>query len=123
MARFDKDRLIEDDIGHQRLGHVEQVADDILDPFDNGNRVGVPALLENGQVNGWLPVDADHVVLDLRGVLGVTDVLHQDGRLTDRLDREIVDVVDTVRVGCWCRCCNRTGRWSRRPQAGSGSNH
>jgi hypothetical protein len=72
-------RLIEHDLRHELLRHVEQVGDRSLDAVDHRDRVGIAALLEDRQINGRLPVNAHNVVLDLRRVLRLTDVGHHDG--------------------------------------------
>src|SRR4029077_16031259 len=58
-------RLVKNDVGDELLGHVGQSGDCLLDAIDHGDGVAVTALLHHRQVNGFLSVDADDVLLYL----------------------------------------------------------
>ena len=66
---LDEDRLVEDDVGDERLRHVEQLGDGVLDAVDDRDGVGIAALLQHRQIGGSLAVDAHDVRLNLRGIL------------------------------------------------------
>ena len=46
-------------------------------PFDDGDGVAVAALLEDGNVDRALPIDAHDVVLQRAGVFRLADIGHQ----------------------------------------------
>ena len=89
---LDEQRLVEHDLRRQLLRHVDQAADQILHAVDDGDGVGVAALLHHRQVDRRLAVDGHDVVLDLVAVLGAADVAHRDRRSADGLQRDAVDV-------------------------------
>ena len=96
MAVAHENRLVEDHLGDQLLGHVQQVGDDLLDAVDHRDGVGVAALFEHRQIDRGLAVDAHLVVLDLRGVLRLAHVAHQHRGLAHRFERHQVDVLHGI---------------------------
>ena len=61
-----------------------------LHAVDDGDGVAVAALLEDRNVDGALAVDADDVVLQRAGVLGLADVGDQDRSVANGLQRHLV---------------------------------
>ena len=73
-GRLDEDGLVEDDRGHQRLGNVEEMFEVLADSVDHGDGVAAAALLENGEIDGMLAVDANDVGLNRGVIFGIADV-------------------------------------------------
>ena len=90
---FDKHRLIEDDRSLELLRDIEEMSRGFADSVDDGDRVGITALLEDRNVDGVLPVDAHDVGLELAAIDCMTNVAHEDGSVADCLERDAVDVV------------------------------
>jgi hypothetical protein len=82
--------LIEDDIGDQLSGKVEQALDQRTHVVDHLNGVAVAARFHDGDVGGLLAVDAYDVVLQLAGVFGLADIPHGNPTRVDRLNGNIV---------------------------------
>ena len=69
------------------FGTSSKVGDGVLHAVDDGDGVGIAALLEHRQIDRALAVDAHDVVLDLGGICGVAHVVHQHRRATIGLQR------------------------------------
>jgi len=93
---LDEDRLIEDDIGFQPGRHVEQTGDQFADILHHRDGIAVAAGFHDGDVGGFLAVDAHDVVLQLAGVFCLADVADGHPARADRLDRQVVQVFDIL---------------------------
>ena len=71
-----KHGLVEDHLRDQLFRHVQQVGDHAFDAVDDFDGVGIAALLQDGNIDGGLAVDADLVVLDLRGIFRLPHIRH-----------------------------------------------
>ena len=97
VDRFlDEHGLIEDDIGDQLLGQVEQVPVRFADVVDHLDGVAVSARLHDRDVGGLLAVDADDVVLQLARVLGLADVAHRNPACAHGLDGYAIQIGDVL---------------------------
>ena len=87
---FDENRLIEDHLGDQLRGHIQQAVgrDYPLDAVDDLDSIGVAALFHHRQIDRGLAVHADFADLDLGGVLRFADVRNQHGGLPPGLQRQ-----------------------------------
>ena len=93
---FHEHRLVEDDAGLQLAGEIEEMSGEIADVVHHLNGIGIAALLHDRNVGGFLAVDADDVVLQLAGVLGLADVADRNPLCAHRLQRQVVQVLDVL---------------------------
>ncbi len=69
-----EDRLIEDHPAHQCFRHVQQMFEGLANSIHHGNRIASAALLEDGQIDRFLTVDAHDVGLNCGIALCLADV-------------------------------------------------
>src|SRR5262249_19669138 len=89
---FHEYRLVENDVSHQLLRHVDKAGKRVSNPIHDRDGVRVAALLHDRKVNGPLPVYPDDAGLDLVGVLCRADVAYQHRRLAYSLQRNTIDL-------------------------------
>src|ERR1700733_1138580 len=90
---FDEERLIEDDRGFQDGRDVDEVLDGGGHAVDDLDGVAFAGLLEDRYIDGVLSIDANDVGLDGAGVLGVSDVRDEHGRVAGGLEGHGVDLL------------------------------
>ena len=73
------------------LGISTQMLERFLDAVNDGDGIGVAALLQNREVNGRLTVHTHDVGLNGVGVHGVADIPDEHGGLADRFQGHAVD--------------------------------
>src|SRR3974390_143171 len=83
-------RLVEDHIGYQRGGNVEQMLHPVSHAVHNCDGVTAAALLQDGQIDGFLSVHANDVVLDGGRIFGVPNVSEAKHTVADGLQWDII---------------------------------
>ena len=98
---LDENRLIKHDIHFQLRGNISKRLDRLSDAVHDRDCVGIPSLLQDGDVHGLLPVHAHDVVLQKRAVNRFSDIGDEHGLLAFRFQRDAVDNVGIrhLRVG------------------------
>src|SRR6185437_9393998 len=87
-------RLVENYFGHQLLGNVGEIGQNLLYPVDHGNGVGVAALLEDRQIHGRLAVNAHNVGLNFVGIFGLAHIRHHHRPVVAHaLERQVVQIL------------------------------
>jgi len=92
-CQLDECRLVEDHVRLEDGWNIEQVRNGLLDSIDDGDRVRIAALLQDGNVDGVLPVDTHDVGLELSTVLCLSDIADHHRGIADGFQRKIVDLV------------------------------
>ena len=82
--------MIEDHVGLELRRDVAESWDGRLDSIDDGNRVGIPALFENRNVDRALAVHANDVVLQRGAIHSVPNVGDEDRLLAFGLERDLI---------------------------------
>ena len=96
---------------------VGELGADAVDDVERGGRAG----LQDAHQDGALAIDAHDVGLRRIAVAHVGHVADVDDRAVDRLDGQVVQLVDKLRARSWFRWRTRSGRssWCRRARSGS----
>src|SRR6516165_6549778 len=92
-GRLDVLRLIKDHGGNEVLRDIKQLLHAIANTVNDRDGVAVTPLFKNRQVNRFLAVDADDVVLDRCRVLRVPDISKTQHAVTDGFQRHIIHIL------------------------------
>ena len=76
------------------LGNISEFCDGLADAIDHGDSIGVATLLQHGQIDRALPIDANYVALNCGGIFGAADIANTDGRLADHFQGKVVDLFE-----------------------------
>ena len=118
---FDKHGLVEDNRGLELLRDVEQVLDGLPDAVDDGDGVGVAALLEHRNVDGVLSIDAHDIGLELAAILRIAYVRNHDRCIAYGLERKLVNRIGYGHLAICVNIVVLQGRCAHRQPAESDS--